>query len=407
MRVKRWVRLMPIAVLVVVAAALAAAVRSDARVAADPGVDVGSKTITVGGYQIATGANASFIATTNAVKAIFAMNNAKGGVNGWKINYIAPDTGGDPTRSLQEIRNQIEGNQVFAIVWGPGSPANQQVVPYVVQSGVPYVPPGESGDPYVGKSYPNVFPVIPPYSSMAIYMAQWGIKHLKAKKIALVYENDAVGQPVHDRFKDYVESHNKGVKVVAEIPYQITDTDLTAVGRALADAKPDIVVNWGTAGPTVKSKAAAMANGLNVPWFNPYFLADPSVIKLDVNTMEGSYFNYYLRPFFSNDKSAKEYRTAMGQYGNGSPAGGLALNGWAGASVFVEALRQITAGGKTPTRAALINALDKFKNKQIGVIPGVSYSKNVKQGVSSSYLIRFKNRRFTTVALASALPVVK
>jgi hypothetical protein len=123
--------------------------------------------------------------------------------------------------------------------------------------------------------------------------------------------------------------------------------------------------------------------------------------------MEGTYFNYYLRPFFSNDKFAKQYRTAMGQYGNGSVAGGLALNGWAGASVFVEALRQITTKGRTPTRAALINALNTFRNKQIGVIPGVTYSKSLKQGVSSSYLIRFKNRRFTTVALASPLPVVK
>ena len=273
MRHLRWRTVIaPVVLLAVVAAALAGAVRSNAapsRQAADPGVDVAKKTITVGGWEIASGPNAAFVYTTNAVKALFSTYNAAGGVNGWKINYIAPDTGGDPTQSLQEVQNQIEGKKVFAIVWGPGSPPNQQVVPYVAQTGVPYVPPGESGDPYVGKSYANVFPVIPPYSSMAIYMADWAIKHLHAKKIALAYENDAVGQPVEAKFKKYIESHYKGVKVVAAVSYLATDTDLSAVGQALANAKPDVVVDWGTAGATVKSKAAAMADGLNVPWFLP------------------------------------------------------------------------------------------------------------------------------------------
>ena len=106
-------------VLGVAIATASVASASSSRAQTDPGVDTGSKTVTVGGWQIATGPNASFVATTNAVKALFSYWNARGGVNGWKINYIAPETGGDPARSLQEIRNQIEGNQVFAIVWVP------------------------------------------------------------------------------------------------------------------------------------------------------------------------------------------------------------------------------------------------------------------------------------------------
>jgi len=407
MQTTRWrSRLLPTALVAVLAAALVAAVQTNAapsRSTADPGVNVADKTITVGGWQIATGPNAGFVATTNAVKAMFQMWNARGGVNGWKIEYIAPETGGDPTRSLQEIRNQIEGNKILAVVWGPGSPANRQVVPYIVQSGVPYVPPGEAGDAYADTFYKNIFPTIPPYSAQAIYMANWAVKNLKAKRITLVYEDDAVGQPVQQRFKKYVE-RNKGVKVVAEIPYQVTDTDLTAVGRKIADSKPDVVVNWGTARPSVQSKAAAMANGLNVPWFMPYFLADPSVVRLNPSVMEGVYFQYYLRPFFSNDPYAKVFRAAMLKYQPGTVPGGLAMNGWAGAAVFVEALKLATANGRVPTRANLMAALNTFRNKKIGVVPSVFYSPTQHRGVSSSYLVRFKNRRFTTVALASPLP---
>ena len=67
-------------------------------------------------------------------------------------------------------------------------------------------------------------------------------------------EADAVGQPVKDKFRAYLKKSHPTVKVVAEAAYQITDTDLSAVGRVLAQSKPDVVVNWGTAGPTVKSR---------------------------------------------------------------------------------------------------------------------------------------------------------
>ena len=242
-----------------------------------PGVNTKTKTITVGGWEIASGPNASFVQTTDAVKALFASENAKGGVNGWKINYLAPDDGGNPTQALQIVKSQVEGNKVFALVWGPGSPENQEVRPFVAQHpSLPYVPPGESGDPYIGKSYPNIFPTIPPYSAQAEFLAQYAISKLGAKKIALAYEDDAVGQPVQQRFKAAVEK--MGAQVVTEVSYQATDVDLSAVGAKLAAAKPDVVINWGTAGATVKAKAAAMSDGLNVPWFNPYFLADPAEI---------------------------------------------------------------------------------------------------------------------------------
>jgi ABC-type branched-subunit amino acid transport system substrate-binding protein len=369
---------------------------------ADPGVDTSSKTITVGGWQIASGPNAGFVATTNAVKALFSQENAKGGVNGWKIKYMAPDDGGDPARALQEVKNQITGNQVFALVWGPGSPENQQVVPYVAQTDVPYVPPGESGDPYVGKSYKNIFPSIPPYSSQAVFLAQYAIKSLHAKNIALAYEDDAVGQPVQKRFKAAVEA--MGGKVVAEVPFAASDTDLTAAGQKVASSKPDVVVSWGTGQPTIKAKQAAMNAGLNVPWMTSYFNADPGVVGLDKKVAEGLYFNYYLQPFFSDAPSVKEFQAAMAKYQSKTTAGGLALNGWAGAQIFVEALREITAGGKTPTRAALIDALNNFGEKEIGVLPGVNYTQNSHRGGSQSYVLQWKNGAFKVVTGPSPLP---
>ena len=126
-----------------------------------------------------------------------------------------------------------------------------------------------------------------------------------------------------------------------------------------------------------------MAAGLNVPWFAPYFLADPGVIKLDPTTMDGVYFNYYARPFYSKDKYVQAFLNAMKRYQPNTIAGGLALDGWAGASVFIEALKLIMAKNAVPTRANLIKALNTFDNKKIGVLPGVTYTPTAKSGASS------------------------
>lgn len=386
--------------------AAASASASSSAGPASPGVDTATKTITVGGWEIASGPNASFVATTNAVKALFAMWNAKGGVNGWKIKYLAPDDGGNPTRALQIVKSQVEQKQVFALVWGPGSPENQEVVPFVAQqTSLPYMPPGESGDPYIGKSYPNIFPTIPPYSAQAVFMAQYAIQHLGAKKIALAYEDDAVGQPVQQRFKDAVTK--LGAQVVAEESYQATDVDLSAVGQKLAQAKPDVVINWGTAGPTVKAKQAAMADGLNVPWFNPYFLADPAVIALNKSVMEGTYYDYYLEPFYAKTPDVTEFKQAMAKYEPGTDAGGLALNGWAGAAVFVAALQDVTTGGKAPTQSALLDTLNHFGTRKVGVLPSVHYSPTSHTGGNEAYVIQYKNGAFGTVAGPSPLPQEK
>src|SRR5690606_3916177 len=97
----------------------------------DPGIDLENKVVTVGGWRLASGAYASQNETSQAVEAALLAANDAGGVNGWTFEYTAEDTGGDPTRALSEVRRLVEGDEVFALVWGPGSPSNQPVLPYL------------------------------------------------------------------------------------------------------------------------------------------------------------------------------------------------------------------------------------------------------------------------------------
>jgi branched-chain amino acid transport system substrate-binding protein len=369
---------------------------------ADPGINIKAKTITLGGWETASGPDASFKTVTDAVNAYFQMANAKDMLHGWKIRYLKPDDGGDPARALQIVRNQVETNQIFAMTYSPGTTENLQVVPYIRTTGVPYVAPGQAGDTYVGVFYKNIFPYSASYAQQAAYLAQYAIQKLGDKRIALVYENDGIGQPVQQRFKSMVTA--LGGQVVAEVPFATTDTDMTPVGQKLAAARPDVVVQWGVGGGIIQQKEAATASGLNVPWLTAAFNADPAIVKLDPSVMEGVYFCNWLRPIQSGGPDIKDFQAAMAKYAPGSEAGDLALNGWAGAGIMVEALEELTANGHTPTRAGLIAELNSWGERQVGVVPGVDYTPTVHSPSGKAWMEQDKGGKFVVLSGPSSMP---
>jgi ABC-type branched-subunit amino acid transport system substrate-binding protein len=259
-----------------------------------------------------------------------------------------------------------------------------------------------SGDPFVGSFFKNIYPTIPPYSYQAMSLAEYAVKTLHAKRIGLLYQNDDVGQAVHDAMQAYVES--LGAQLVADVPQTATDTDYTPMGKELANAKPDAIIAWGYPTALVKGKEATMADGVNVPWLGAYFNASDDVMKLDPKAMNGTYFNYYLEPFFSNSPEIKAYQAAMKKYFPKVEPGGLPLNGYASCQVFLAGFKKMTDGGAAPTQAGLMKGLDGLGSAQIGVIPNVTYTPTEHAGPTKSYVIQWKNGNWSVAQDAQPMP---
>lgn len=380
----------------------------EATACAGPGVDNDAKTITVGAWGIATGPTAYTQATTDALNANFQRVNAEGGVNGWKLEYIAKDTGGDAVRARQEMENLIEGDEILMAVWGPGSSQNAVVAPYIGESKVPYIP-GESADRYLGQMgdgqlYENVFPMLPSYSSLGRQLAKFAVDELDAKSIALVYQDDDVGRPVFENFEDYLVDE-LGVEMAVAVSEVATDTDLTPQGKAVAEAKPDAVVFWGSPVLFPKAMQATVAAGLDVPWLAAGFVGSDNIVGVDPELTDGSYFNPFVTPFiFEDDPEVAEFLDAMAEYASDTPATGLAQNGYSAGSVFIEALRTATEDGSCPTRESLVAALEGWGEKQVGMIPAVFYSPEEHRGIDSVSMIQYKDGKFVSASDPLPLP---
>lgn len=367
-----------------------------------PGVDNDAKTVTVGAWGIATGPTAYTQQTTDALMANFERVNADGGVNGWQIEYIANDTGGDAVRARQEMENLIEGDEILMAVWGPGSSQNAVVAPYIGETKVPYIP-GEAADRYLGQMgdgqlYENIFPMLPSYSSLGRQLAKFAVDELDAKSIGLVYQDDDVGRPVFENFEDFVEGE-LGVDMVVAVSEVATDTDLTPQGQKVAEAKPDAVVFWGSPVLFPKALQATVAAGHDVPWLAAGFVGDKNIVGVDPELTDGSYFNPFVTPFFvEDDPAVQEFLAAMEEYAPDTPPTGLAQNGYSSGSIFIEALAAATEDGACPTREGLVEALESFEKKEnVGMLPAVYYSGDDHRGIDSVFMTQFKDGDFELV----------
>ena len=69
--------------------------------------------------------------------AYFKWLNAKGGINGRKINFISLDDGYSPPKAVENARKLVESDQVAVVFNVLGTPLNTAIRPYMNQKKVP------------------------------------------------------------------------------------------------------------------------------------------------------------------------------------------------------------------------------------------------------------------------------
>ena len=91
------------------------------------------------GQTIAYSGPASAYGTLGKVEAAYFkwLNDAKGGINGRKINFISRDDAYSPPKAVENVRSLVEGDEVALIFGVLGTPLNMAIRPYLNKQGVP------------------------------------------------------------------------------------------------------------------------------------------------------------------------------------------------------------------------------------------------------------------------------
>lgn len=286
--------------------------------------------------------------------------NARGGVNGQKIDLIMVDDKFDPKVTVEVSRDLVTRQKVLALFLNRGTPHSEALMPLLAEYRVPLVAPSTGAMVLHEPVNPWIFNVRATYQREAAK----AVEHLSTigiTRIAVLQTDDSFGA-------DSAAGALKGFDTVGQKPlflekFPRDKPDFTALADQVAKSGAQAVMVFGSAGNTANAVKAIRAAGSRAQVVTLSNNASGGFITLLGEHARG----VIVTQVFPNERSAafpliKEAQDLARKAGmeGVSPA---MMEGYAGAKVLVEGLRR---AGPNPTPSGLRDALEGIRNFNMG-----------------------------------------
>ena len=169
--------------------------------------------------------------------------NAKGGINGRKIELITRDDNANPGDAVRVAEELVAREKIDVLTGTFLSNTGLAVADFAKQKKFFFL----AGEPLTDKmtwqgGNDYTYRLRPGTYMQAAMLVPEAVK-LKKKRWAIVYPNYEYGQSAVATFKAMMKSFQSDVEFVAEQAVPLGKVDAGAVVQALADAKPDAIFN--------------------------------------------------------------------------------------------------------------------------------------------------------------------
>jgi len=224
--------------------------------------------IKVGAILAVTG-GASFLGGPEArtLEMLVDELNAKGGVDGNKVELIVKDSGGSPEKAISFAKQLIEEDKVFAII-GPSTSGETMKIKNIAEEGKTILLSCAAAEVIVNPVAKYVFKT-PQSDSDAVKKIYGAMKDLGISKIAVLSGNTGFGNAGKGQLETLAPEF--GIEILASEVYDKKETDLSAVvAKLMANKDIQAVVNWSIVpaqGILAKNMRQA---GWNVPLFQSH-----------------------------------------------------------------------------------------------------------------------------------------
>lgn len=249
-----------------------------------------------------------------AVEAI----NAKGGVNGKKLEMIVLDTQADPQVGIQAVNRLISVDKVpaFVTAW---SGVVKAVAPIANDNKVVELSVGANA-PDIGKLGDYVYTTFPLADVDIRAVATYSAKEMGKKKAAVLFINNETGIGSAVVYKDAFAK--AGGEVVAYESYDQKATDFTGPLLKIRAANPDVMHLQGLVAESPQIIAQARQLGLTMPITSYSGIYNPKLIEQLGAAAEGVIATS-LAPGVGDSATVKDYvdrwQKEVGRAPNGLP----------------------------------------------------------------------------------------
>jgi len=346
-----------------------------------PGVDLATKTITVGMLSALSGDAALLgVPLTDGLEAYWDYQNAHGGIDGWKVAFDIKDDQYNPQIHVQ-MYNAIVAN-VAMIAQSFGSPTTSAIESAAQSAGI-LVGTAAQSSAFVNQSVNAVIGT--PYA-IDVANALYYLTHTLGKahaKVGIVYQNDAYGADGVKGFDAALAADH--FDNVGSATYAVTDTVFTSQALAMKNDGAQYVVL--TAIPTAAAEIIgdAAVDGyfphwiLQGPAWSEYLMTSTGVASGKPTAVEKAMEGAWVLGFEAawGDTSAPgmaQFLTVQKAYYPKQVPDGYFMYGYCLAEMESAVLAKAIAA-KNLSRAGILNAKENLGTVDFGgLIPTATYT---------------------------------
>lgn len=292
----------------------------------------------------------------DALRSWVQATNAKGGINGHRIELIVVDDRSDPSRARAAAQDMVENRGVVAIVSPFAVLTHSGLGPYLEEKRVPLI-----GGDHASENYCNN-PMYFPQGTCREGWAWGGMRALaetfKERNLGvLVCVESDICPFTLDVAKKYAAS--LGFKLVYTGQASIASPDFSAQCLSAQSAGVDVLLIQMELNSMRRIGGQCSRQGFTPKYGS--FQQDTSFLQIP--EYQGMPLGNQTFSYSYEGPETAEFHNALAQYAPEASNGGYFANAWAAAKVFEKAASQITG---PVTSEAILDQLWTFKNETVG-----------------------------------------
>jgi branched-chain amino acid transport system substrate-binding protein len=327
----------------------------------------------------------------DGVEVSFAEINAKGGVAGRKLVFLAEDDAYEPMRTIAAARKLVEQDKVAALLAVTGTAPSAALLPFVTESKTPLLFPYAFSHSLTTPLKRDVFTTLPEVRVQMRVLANYILKTLKQTKVAAIYQNDDFGQ---DAVAGLDERFGRDKIPLVKLPFDRGTTNFSGVVAQAKAAGVEHVVFLGIP----KDAALVMREANNLGW-KPQFsghnaLGDPQTFQLAGPLAEGALAVAVMEPLDSEKPAVKSFIAAQQKYKSGTKPTTYSMHGYQSGMLFAEVLKR--TGGKSD-EPSIVAALESLKGYDTGLMAPISFSPQQHAGALAGAIMKAEGGRWKII----------
>ena len=243
--------------------------------------------IKVGAILAVTGP-ASFLGAPEAktIEMLVEDINAKGGINGNKIELIIKDSSGSPEKAVSFAKQLIEEEKVFAIL-GPSTSGETMAIKNIAEEGKTILISCAAAEVIVNPVAKYVFKT-PQKDSDAVIKIFQQMKKMGISKIGVLSSNTGFGKAGKEQIEKLAPGN--GIQILVNEVYDKAATDLTAEVTKVKAANVQAIVNWSIEPAQAIVIKNARQIGMTVPFFQSHGFGNINYCRMCGPAAEGVIF---------------------------------------------------------------------------------------------------------------------